>query len=294
MRDFLRDPMWQFISVIAAIYIFVVGSLLVFPPSRNFLFDTSKGNIVFAFLLVFPLLLILLLMFKQGNAWLRSTIESARLRVSRFIRSSISYIGHYWLPAVAFGLFFVTLIFLRDHLLSPYTIPLILINLYLVILAFALTPEDWQRPGQTWSYDFYEHYYASAIPHNMREHEWHKPARCRGIIRRALWAHPPKEGDGYYLYKVPIPKTVQRAKLSFSIGIRDGADMKPASNVVQFKIYVDGVPVFDEQFHSFYWQPHFFYVDVIPGHESEVKFVTNAMGEDRCNWALWGEPILME
>ena len=124
----------------------------------------------------------------------------------------------------------------------------------------------------------------------MREHERHQPARCGGIIKKALWAHPPRrprplvdlglsapspeEGDGYYLYKVPIPKNVQRAKMSFSIGIRDGADMTPADNVVQFKIYVDGVPVFDEQFRDFYWQPHFLYVDVIPGHESEVKFVT--------------------
>ena len=105
-------------------------------------------------------------------------------------------------------------------------------------------------------------------------------------------AHPPKDGDGYYLYKVPIPKNMRYAKLSFSIGIRDGADMTPENNVVRFKIYMDDRLEFDETFRGFYWQPCSLYVDVPPGDKCEVKFVTNAMGEDRGNWAVWGEPVL--
>ena len=151
--------------------------------------------------------------------------------------------------------------------------------------------KDRLRLGQPWSYDFYEHY-ASVIPHNMQEHERHKQARCGSQFKKALWAHPPREGDGYYLYQVPIPKNVQRAQLRFYIGIRDGADMTPENNVVRFKIYVDDRLEFDKPFRDFYWQLCSVYVDVPPGDECEVKFVTNAMGEDRGNWAVWGEPVL--
>jgi hypothetical protein len=59
VRDILRDPIWQAIGVFASVYALIVTCLIAYPPSSQFLFNTSEGRIAFVLLLLFPVVLIL-------------------------------------------------------------------------------------------------------------------------------------------------------------------------------------------------------------------------------------------
>lgn len=120
-------------------------------------------------------------------------------------------------------------------------------------------------------------------------------ATCGGVPMRAIWAHPPVHGDTVIRYRVKTsPGT--RYLLLFNIGIRDGARMSPG-NQVEFTVRVDGGEVFRERISATQWQsrlPRPGRPFVASGELMTIELVTNALGNNAYNWAVWGEPILVE
>jgi hypothetical protein len=141
----LRDPIWQSIGVFVAIYGIMIVGLCSLPPTRRFLFDTITGNCIFVLLLLLPVL-VLVVVFQQARDWLKSKVQEIKFTMLALIRSTASYVRRYWRLELAFALLLASLAFLQNNLLSPYTIPLILVYLYLLIMAFELTPKSWQPP----------------------------------------------------------------------------------------------------------------------------------------------------
>ena len=54
-------------------------------------------------------------------------------------------------------------------------------------------------------------------------------ASCGMVQQPALWQHPPVQGSAVVEYDVYIPAEVDRLRMQFAIGIRDGAQMENAN-----------------------------------------------------------------
>jgi hypothetical protein len=120
-------------------------------------------------------------------------------------------------------------------------------------------------------------------------------ATCGGTPMRAVWAHPPVAGDTVIRYRVKTSPG-GRYLLYFSIGIRDGARMSPG-NQVEFTVRVDGGEVERRRISATKWDPHLPRPGrpfVASGEFMTIELVTNALGNNAYNWAVWGEPILVE
>lgn len=120
-------------------------------------------------------------------------------------------------------------------------------------------------------------------------------ATCRDKPMRAIWAHPPVAGDTVIRYRVKT-RPGGRYLLDFSIGIRDGAHMSPG-NQVEFIVRVDGGELFKQRISATKWLP------VLPrpgrpfvasGEFMTIELITNALGNNAYNCAVWGEPMLVE
>ena len=149
--------------------------------------------------------------------------------------------------------------------------------------------------GQTWSFDFVEHYRRAILtaehdPAGMEVQVGE--AACAGDSRMALWQHPPVQGSAIVEYQVPVPAGVTDLQLRFATGIRDGSQLAEG-NLVAFRIFVNDWRIWSGTQHLREWREHEIEMPTLPGDVARVQFVTDGLGNHEWAWAVWGEPKLV-
>ncbi|MCY4410926.1 MAG: hypothetical protein OXC27_10695, partial [Caldilineaceae bacterium] len=64
-------------------------------------------------------------------------------------------------------------------------------------------------------------------------------ASCGMVQQPALWQHPPVDGSAVVEYDLHVPADVDRLRMQFAIGIRDGAQMED-DNFCAFRVLLNG------------------------------------------------------
>lgn len=152
-------------------------------------------------------------------------------------------------------------------------------------------------PGQVviWQYDFLEAFPA-ARKASTRKPEMMEikvaPATCGMIQQMALWEHPPVTGAAVCEYTVHIPPEVNAVKMRFAAGIRDGAMMQ-GDNLCAFRVYVNGARLWSITKQTCSWERYQIDLPSLSGQDAVIQFTTDALGDNRWNWAAWGEPALL-
>ena len=117
-------------------------------------------------------------------------------------------------------------------------------------------------------------------------------ASCGLVQRPALWQHPPVEGSAVVEYELRIPAEVERLRLQFAVGIRDGAQMQD-DNFCAFRVLLNGVRVWSDTKQTCSWER---FVTDLPnqsGQPAVLQLMTDGLGNSRWNWAVWAEPQLL-
>lgn len=147
----------------------------------------------------------------------------------------------------------------------------------------------------TWQFDFLEAFPAARIA-STRSAEMMEvkvePAHCGMVQQNALWEHPPVVGAAVVEYTLAVPAAVDSLRLRFAVGIRDGALMQ-GDNQCAFRIYVNGARLWNTIKQSTSWERFTIDLPSLAGMEVVVQFMTDALGDNRWNWAVWGEPLLL-
>jgi hypothetical protein len=160
-----------------------------------------------------------------------------------------------------------------------------------------LLDEEAATPGQSivWQYDFVEAFptarRAATRTADLMEIKVGL-ASCGMVQQMALWEHPPVSGAAVCEYTVQIPNDLNTLKLRFAVGIRDGALME-GENVCAFRIFVNGVRVWSATRQRNAWERHMIDLPSLTGQEIVLQFITDGLGDNRWNWAVWGEPVLL-
>ena len=118
------------------------------------------------------------------------------------------------------------------------------------------------------------------------------PATCGMIQQNALWEHPPLVGSAVVEYQIQVPANVDRLRLRFAVGIRDGALME-GENLCAFRIYVNGMRLWSATKQSTDWERHAVDLPNLAGQSVVVQLMTDGLGDARWNWAVWAEPQLL-
>lgn len=156
------------------------------------------------------------------------------------------------------------------------------------ILALAESLKDKETHALAWSFDFltnFDETTRTGMEIKVAE------AICAGVARSALWEHPPVTGSASVGYLVPVPNGLRQIKLRFAIGIRDGAEL-PADRYVAFRIIVNGWKLWSTVKNSHAWEEHEIKMPQLSSDVARIEFITDGLGNNRWNWAVWGEPRL--
>lgn len=162
--------------------------------------------------------------------------------------------------------------------------------------------EQWQSPDvwetdesgtdTVWVFDLIEHFSKArqAATGNSAGMEIKvAPASCGGVVRRAIWQHPPAEGMAVLEYQLHIPMELDLLKLHVATGIRDGALLSD-DNQVAFRIRVNGRPIWNHLVGGVGWESFSIDLPSLAGQEAVIQLITDPLGNSRWNWAVWGEP----
>jgi hypothetical protein len=117
-------------------------------------------------------------------------------------------------------------------------------------------------------------------------------ANCGMVQQMALWQHPPITGSAVCEYQLSVPREVENLRLRFAVGIRDGALME-GDNLCAFRIYVNGARIWSTTKQTNVWERYLIDLPTLSGQDSVIQFVTDALGDNRWNWAVWAEPQLL-
>ncbi len=155
--------------------------------------------------------------------------------------------------------------------------------------------ESEKQARSAWTYNFIEHF-ASAERRAERDAAGLEikiaNATCGGVVRSALWEHPPLSGAAKVGYVVPIPSNVRGLKLRFAIGIRDGAELPP-DRYVAFRVTVNDWKMWSAVKNSHRWDEYEVPMPELASDVARIEFITDGLGDHRWNWAVWGEPRLV-
>ena len=146
-----------------------------------------------------------------------------------------------------------------------------------------------------WQYDFLEEFANARTVATRDSHMMEikvAAATCGMVQQNALWEHPPLVGSAVCEYQMLIPATVDALRLRFAVGIRDGALME-GENLCAFRIYVNGNRIWSTTKQTSTWERFIIDLPSFAGQEAIIQFVTDALGDHRWNWAVWGEPLLL-
>jgi hypothetical protein len=151
-----------------------------------------------------------------------------------------------------------------------------------------------QSQAAGWSFDFLANF-AAASQSASRDRAGMEikvaDAMCGGVTRAALWEHPPVSGAAIVGYLVPVPTGLDKIKLKFAIGIRDGAEL-PKDRVIAFRVIVNGWKLWSTIKNSHAWEDRELALPQISSDVARIEFVTDGLGDSRWNWAVWAEPRL--
>ena len=161
------------------------------------------------------------------------------------------------------------------------------------LLAQELEANDGQ--SLAWSYDFLDEF-ASARTAATRSPEMMEikvaSASCGMVQKRSLWQHPPVSGNAVCEYELSLPASLNALRLRFAIGIRDGALMED-ENFCAFRIYINGSRLWSTTKQTSTWERFSLDLPILAGQPMVIQFMTDSLGENRWNWAVWGEPMLL-
>jgi hypothetical protein len=181
--------------------------------------------------------------------------------------------------------------------------------------AVALTPQAGaEGEGATassqelWMYDFFEHF-VEPDPDKMRPNEdiyVHERLISGGVAKPGIFQHPPPHGSSRLPYgPIRIPDHIRELKLNFFIAILDerpgGGRQKKFSDrpfegdALKFGVRINNkrVELLNSLLNSVGWVHHSLLIEPT-GDRLTVEFITDAMGDHTYNWAVWGEPRLVE
>ncbi len=156
------------------------------------------------------------------------------------------------------------------------------------------SPEVWEDVGEevVWVYDLIEHFgqahQAATVDAKGMEVKM-APASCEGVIRPAIWQHPPVTGEAVLEYQIDVPLNMDALKLKFAAGVRDGA-LLSEENQVAFRIRVNGRLIWSHLKAEATWDDFLVDMPTLSGQTMVVQLITDALGNSRWNWAVWGEP----
>ena len=147
----------------------------------------------------------------------------------------------------------------------------------------------------TWQYDFVEAFpaartIATRAPDMMEIKTG--MASCGMVQQMAIWEHPPVTGSAVCEYTVQAPPDINALKLRFAVGIRDGALME-GDNTCAFRVIVNGVRLWSTTKQTNTWERYLIDLPSLAGQDVVVQFMTDGLGDNRWNWAVWGEPLLL-
>jgi len=117
-------------------------------------------------------------------------------------------------------------------------------------------------------------------------------ASCGMVQQMAIWEHPPVSGSAVCEYTVQVPPDLNALKLRFAVGIRDGALME-GDNMCAFRVYVNGVRLWSITKQTNSWERYLLDLPSLAGQDMIIQFMTDGLGDNRWNWAVWGEPLLL-
>ena len=157
------------------------------------------------------------------------------------------------------------------------------------------SPDEWEDVGDdevAWVYDLIEHFHqarqaATIDPKGMEIKV--APASCEGVIRPAIWQHPPVKGEAVLEYQVETPMDIDVLKLKFAAGVRDGA-LLDEENQVAFRLRVNGRLLWTHLKAEATWDDFLIDLPSLTGQTMVIQLITDALGNSRWNWAVWGEP----
>ncbi len=158
------------------------------------------------------------------------------------------------------------------------------------------SPQVWEEPraGEeiAWIYDLIEHFgqarQAATLDTRGMEVKV-APASCEGIIRPAIWHHPPVSGEGVVEYQLEPPMGLDAIKFKFATGVRDGA-LLSQENQVAFRVRVNGRVLWSHLKAEATWDDFLIDLPTLSGQTMVIQLITDALGNSRWNWAVWGEP----
>ena len=176
---------------------------------------------------------------------------------------------------------------------------LILLSQYISFLKWQ--EEQWHSPDEweemdgnevTWLYDLIEHFHesrqaATVDPRGMEIKV--AGASCGGITRPAIWQHPPVKGESVLEYQVQAPMDAEILKMKFAAGVRDGALLSD-ENQVAFRVRVNGRLLWTHLKNESNWEDFLIDLPTLAGQTAVIQLITDALGNSRWNWAVWGEP----
>ncbi len=147
----------------------------------------------------------------------------------------------------------------------------------------------------SWQYDFIEAFpaarkIATRAPDMMEIKTG--MASCGMVQQMAIWEHPPVAGSAVCEYTVQAPPDLNALKLRFAVGIRDGALME-GENTCAFRVIVNGVRLWSTTKQTNTWERYLVDLPSLAGQDIVVQFMTDGLGDNRWNWAVWGEPLLL-
>ncbi|RIK46224.1 MAG: hypothetical protein DCC57_15710 [Chloroflexi bacterium] len=160
-----------------------------------------------------------------------------------------------------------------------------------------LEEEAQPAPNQSliWQYDFLEGFPA-ARKVSTRDAALMEikvgMATCGMVQQMALWEHPPVAGSAVCEYQLHVPGEVDSLRLRFGVGIRDGALME-GDNWCAFRIYVNGARIWSTTKQTTEWERYLIDLPSLGGQDAVIQFVTDGLGDNRWNWAVWAEPQLL-
>ncbi len=117
-------------------------------------------------------------------------------------------------------------------------------------------------------------------------------ASCGMVQQPSLWQHPPVEGSAVVEYDLHVPAEVERLRLQFAIGIRDGAQMQD-DNFCAFRVLLNGVRIWSRTKQSCEWERFVTDLPNQPGQHAVLQLMTDGLSNSRWNWAVWAEPQLL-
>ena len=146
-----------------------------------------------------------------------------------------------------------------------------------------------------WQYDFIEAFpaarkIATRAPDMMEIKTG--MASCGMVQQMAIWEHPPVAGSAVCEYTIQAPPDLNALRLRFAVGIRDGALME-GENTCAFRVIVNGVRLWSTTKQTNTWERYLVDLPSLAGQDIVIQFMTDGLGDNRWNWAVWGEPLLL-